>query len=36
MVLKDILSISGESGLFKFVAQGKNAIIVEHIETGKR
>ena len=36
MVLKDILSISGEPGLFKFVAQGKNAIIVEHIETGKR
>jgi hypothetical protein len=36
MVLKEILSISGEPGLFKFVAQGKNAIIVEHIETGKR
>ena len=36
MVLKDILSISGEPGLFKFIAQGKNAIIVEHIETGKR
>jgi hypothetical protein len=36
MILKDILSISGEPGLFKFVAQGKNAIIVEHLETGKR
>lgn len=36
MILKDILAISGESGLFKFIAQGKNAIIVEHIETGKR
>jgi len=36
MVLKDILSISGEPGLFKFIAQGKNAIIVENIETGKR
>jgi len=36
MVLKDILAISGEPGLFKFIAQGKNAIIVEHIETGKR
>jgi len=36
MVLKDILSISGEPGLFKFIAQGKNAIIVEHIETGRR
>ncbi len=36
MVLKDILSISGEQGLFKFIAQGKNAIIVEHLETKKR
>lgn len=36
MVLKDILSISGEPGLFRFIAQGKNAIIVEHIETGRR
>ena len=36
MVLKDILSISGEPGLFKFIAQGKNAIIVENVETKKR
>jgi len=36
MVLKDILAISGEPGLFRFIAQGKNAIIVEHIETGRR
>ena len=36
MVLKDILAISGEPGLFKFIAQGKNATIVEHLETGKR
>jgi hypothetical protein len=36
MVLKDILAISGEQGLFKFIAQGKNAIIIEHLETGKR
>ncbi len=36
MVLKEILAISGEPGLFKFIAQGKNAIIVEHLETGKR
>jgi len=36
MILKDILAISGESGLFKFIAQGKNAIIVEQLETGKR
>lgn len=36
MVLKDILSVSGEPGLFKFIAQGKNAIIVEHLESKKR
>jgi len=36
MILKDILAISGEYGLFKFIAQGKNAIIVEHLETKKR
>jgi hypothetical protein len=36
MVLKDILSISGEPGLFKFIAQGKNAMIVEHLETKRR
>ncbi len=36
MILKDIISISGESGLFKFLAQGKNSIIVEHIGTGRR
>ena len=36
MILKDILSISGEKGLFRFIAQGKNAIIVEHLETKKR
>lgn len=36
MNLKDILAISGESTLFKFVAQGKNAVIVENLETGRR
>jgi hypothetical protein len=36
MILKDILAISGESGLFRFIAQGKNAIIIEHLETKKR
>lgn len=36
MVLKDIMAISGESGLFRFIAQGKNAIIIEHLETKKR
>jgi len=36
MNLKDIISISGEAGLFRFIAQGRNGIIVEHLETGKR
>ena len=36
MILKDYIAISGEPGLFKFVAQGKNSIIVEHLETKKR
>jgi len=36
MVLKDILAISGQPGLYKFIAQGKNAIIIEHLETKKR
>lgn len=36
MILKDFLAITGEQGLFRFLAQGKNAIIVEHLETGKR
>jgi hypothetical protein len=36
MKLKDYMSISGEHGLFKFIAQGRNAIIVEQLETGKR
>jgi hypothetical protein len=36
MNLKDLLTVSGEHGLFRFIAQGRNAIIVEHLETGKR
>jgi hypothetical protein len=36
MKLKDFLAISGEGTLFKFIAQGKNAIIVENLETGRR
>lgn len=36
MDLKDILAISGYPGLFKFISQGRNAIIVENLETGKR
>ncbi|MGW8315382.1 MAG: DUF5606 family protein [Bacteroidales bacterium] len=34
--LKDILSISGKGGLFKFVAQARNGIVVESIEDKKR
>ena len=35
-MLKGILSISGQSGHFKLVAESKNNIIVESIETQKR
>ncbi len=35
-MLKDILAISGEPGLFKLVSQAKNGIIVEHLENKKR
>lgn len=36
MNLKEILSISGYSGLFKFLAQGKNGILVEGLEDHKK
>ena len=35
-MLKGILSISGQSGLFKLVAESKNNIIVESLDTLKR
>ncbi|MBP5365758.1 MAG: DUF5606 domain-containing protein [Bacteroidales bacterium] len=35
-MLKEILSISGQSGLFKLVSKGKNTIIVESLADGKR
>ena len=35
-MLKGILAISGQSGLFKLVAESKNNIIVESLDTGKR
>ena len=35
-MLKGILSISGQSGLFKLVAESKNNIIVESLDTYKR
>lgn len=33
---KRILAISGKPGLYSLVSQGKNMLIVENIETGKR
>ena len=36
MKLKDILSISGKGGLYKFISQARNGIIVESIADGKR
>ncbi|SHF82718.1 hypothetical protein SAMN05444274_11026 [Mariniphaga anaerophila] len=35
-MLKGILAISGQQGLFKLVAESKNNIIVESLETGKK
>ncbi len=35
-MLKGILSISGQPGLFKLVAETKNSIIVESLVNGKR
>jgi hypothetical protein len=35
-MLKEILAISGQPGLFKLVSKGSNNIIVESLLTGKR
>lgn len=35
-MLKGILAISGQPGLFKLVTEAKNSIIVESLVTGKR
>lgn len=35
-MLKEILAISGQGGLFKVISQAKNAIIVESLVDGKR
>ena len=35
-MLKGILAVSGQSGLFKMVAESKNNIIVETLDTKKR
>lgn len=36
MELKEILAISGKSGLFKMVSQAKKGVIVESLTDGKR
>lgn len=36
MDLKEIMSVSGQSGLFRFVSQGRNGIIVESFTDNKR
>ena len=36
MELKDILAISGQPGLYKFVAQSMRGVIVESLTDGKR
>ena len=36
MELKDILAISGQPGLFRYVAQSRNGFIVESLVDGKR
>lgn len=35
-MLKGILSISGQPGLFKVISEAKNSVIVESLVTGKR
>ncbi|WP_295937611.1 DUF5606 domain-containing protein [uncultured Alistipes sp.] len=36
MELKEILAISGQPGLFKYIAQSSNGVIVESLLDGKR
>ena len=36
MALKDILVISGQGGLFKYISQGRNNVIVENLSDQKR
>lgn len=36
MELKEIIAISGQPGLYRYVAQSKNGIIVESLAYGKR
>lgn len=34
--LKDLMAIGGHGGLFRFISQGRNGIIVESLDNGKR
>jgi hypothetical protein len=36
MSLKDILVISGQSGLFRYISKGRTTVIVEHLPDNKR
>ena len=36
MTLKDILVVSGHGGLFKYISQGRNSIVVENLSDNKR
>ncbi len=36
MELRDILAISGQPGLFRYIAQSRNGVIVESLLDGKR
>jgi hypothetical protein len=36
MDIKDYIAVSGQSGLFRLISQGKNILIAENLETGKR
>ncbi len=35
-MLKTILAIAGKPGLYKLISQGKNILVVEALQTGKR
>jgi hypothetical protein len=34
--LKDIMSITGKGGLYRYIAQARNGVVVESLEDGKR
>ena len=36
MDIKEFIAVSGQSGLFRLISQGKNILIAESLETGKR